>query len=72
MIKHLGRTRVCFGHGFRFEKSTASRNPGLSEIVGESLIDKIHSDPRWRPFLRKIAKAPEQLAQIKFKVTLPP
>jgi len=24
------------------------------------------------PFLRKIGKAPEQLAKIKFKVTLPP
>jgi len=40
--------------------------------VGEPLFDKIHSDPRWLPFLRKIGKAPEQLAQIKFKVTLPP
>ena len=39
--------------------------------MGESLVDKIHSDPRWLPFLRKIGYAPEQLAQIKFKVTLP-
>ena len=54
------------------DKAVESRNPGLSEIVGESLFDKIHSDPRWLPFLRKIGKAPEQLAQIKFKVTLPP
>jgi hypothetical protein len=68
----LGRRRVCFGHRFRFEKSTASRNPGLSEIVGESLFGKIHSDPCRLPFLRKIGYAPEQLAQIKFKVTLPP
>jgi len=35
------------------------------------LDDNIHSDPRWLPFLRKIGKAREQLAQIKFKVTLP-
>ena len=35
-------------------------------------FDKIHSDPRWLGFLRKIGYAPEQLAQIKFKVTLPP
>ena len=28
-------------------------------------------DPRWLPFLRKIGKAPEQLAKIEFKVTLP-
>jgi len=27
--------------------------------------------PRWLPFLRKLRKAPEQLAQIKFKMTLP-
>ena len=43
-----------------------------SQIVTENLFDKIHSDPRWLPFLRKIGKAPDQLAKIKFKVTLPP
>jgi hypothetical protein len=31
----------------------------------------IHSDPRWLPFLRKIGKAPDQLAKIEFKVPLP-
>jgi TolB-like protein/predicted Ser/Thr protein kinase/lipoprotein NlpI len=44
----------------------------LSGIVATNLFDKIHSDPRWLPFLRKIGKAPDQLAKIKFKVTLPP
>jgi hypothetical protein len=34
--------------------------------------DKIHADPRWLPFLRKLGRAPEQLAQIQFKVSLPP
>ena len=33
-----------------------------------NLFDKIHGDPRWLPFLRKIGKAPEQLAKIEFKV----
>jgi hypothetical protein len=32
------------------------------------LFDKIHSDPRWLPFLRKIGKAPDQLAKIEFKI----
>ena len=41
------------------------------DIVGENLFDNIHSDPRWLPFLRKIGRAPEQLAKIQFKVTLP-
>jgi tetratricopeptide (TPR) repeat protein len=44
---------------------------GLGEIVTDNLFDKIHGDPRWLPFLRKIGKAPEQLAKIEFKVTLP-
>jgi Flp pilus assembly protein TadD len=42
-----------------------------SEIVTDNLFDKIHADPRWLLFLRKIGKAPEQLAKIEFKVTLP-
>jgi TolB-like protein/Tfp pilus assembly protein PilF len=44
---------------------------GFAEIVTENLFDKIHSDPRWLAFLRKVGKAPEQLAKIEFKVTLP-
>ena len=49
-------------------KAVAYQDPGLAEIVTENLFDKIHSDPRWLPFLRKIGKAPEQLAKIDFKV----
>ena len=44
---------------------------GLGEIVTENLFDNIHGDPRWLPFLRKVGYAPEQLAKIEFKVTLP-
>ena len=47
------------------------QDPGLSGIAVENLFDNIHSDPRWLPFLRKIGRAPEQLAKIQFKVTLP-
>jgi tetratricopeptide (TPR) repeat protein len=50
------------------DKAVAYQDPGLSEIVRENLFDKIHSDPRWLPFLRKIGKAPDQLAKIEFKV----
>lgn len=46
-------------------------DPGLSDIVTESLFANVRSDPRWLPFLRKIGRAPEQLAKIDFKVTLP-
>ena len=54
------------------DKALEYHDPGLSDIVAENLFDKIHSDPRWLPFLRKIGKAPEQLTKIKFAVTLPP
>jgi TolB-like protein/Flp pilus assembly protein TadD len=50
------------------DKAVAYQDGGLAEIVTENLFDKIHSDPRWLPFLRKIGKAPDQLAKIEFKV----
>ena len=53
------------------DKAVDYNDTGLSEIVTENLFDNIHADPRWLPFLRKIGKAPEQLAKIEFKVTLP-
>jgi tetratricopeptide (TPR) repeat protein len=54
------------------DKAIEYGDSGLAEIVTENLFDKIHADPRWLAFLRKIGKAPEQLAKIEFKVTLPP
>jgi tetratricopeptide (TPR) repeat protein len=50
------------------DKAVAAKDAGLSDIGAENMFDKIHSDPRWLPFLRKIGKAPEQLAKIEFKV----
>ena len=54
------------------DKAIEYHDAGLSQIVPEKLFDNIRSDPRWLPFLRKIGKAPDQLAKIKLKVTLPP
>ena len=54
------------------DKALEYHDSGLPELgMPNKLFDKIHSDPRWLPFLRKIGKAPDQLAKIKFKVTLP-
>jgi tetratricopeptide (TPR) repeat protein len=53
------------------DKAVEYRDPVIAEAVTENLFDKIHADPRWLPFLRKVGKAPEQLAKIDFKVTLP-
>ncbi len=53
------------------DKAVQYQDGGLSDIATERLFNKIRSDPRWLPFLRKIGMAPEQLAKIQFKVTLP-
>jgi TolB-like protein/Flp pilus assembly protein TadD len=72
---------IAFVYAFRGEadkafewldKAVQYHDPGFSEIASENLFDNIHSDPRWLPFLRKLGRAPEQLAKIQFKVTLPP
>ena len=50
------------------DKAVAYQDPGVADVVVEKLFDKIRSDPRWLPFLRKIGKAPDQLAKIEFKM----
>ena len=53
------------------EKSATAHDSLISTIVVEPLLDRLHDDPRWLPFLRKVGYAPEQLAKIEFKVKLP-
>ena len=53
------------------DKAVEYSDTGTADIVGEPLFGRIHADPRWEAFLRKIGKAPEQLAKVEFKVTLP-
>jgi tetratricopeptide (TPR) repeat protein len=50
------------------DKAVAYHDPGLGDIVVQNLFANIPSDPRWLPFLRKIGKAPDQLAKIEFKM----
>ena len=68
-----GPYNIAHVYAFRGEADKAIEygDTGLAEIVTENLLDKIHADPRWLPFLRKVGKAPEQLAKIEFRVTLP-
>ncbi len=53
------------------DKAVEYQDTGLAEIGSDILFTNIRSDPRWLPFLRKLGKAPDQLAKIEFKVTLP-
>ena len=83
LITKLGKDasyNIAYTYAFRgdadrafewLDKAVQYQDGGLSEIVYEPLFDKVRGDPRWLPFLRKIGRAPEQLAKVEFKVTLP-
>ncbi len=53
------------------DKAIAYRDPGLSLTAVSWQFSNLHNDPRWLPFLRKIGRATEQIAAIKFNVKLP-
>ena len=52
-------------------KAVDNQDVGLQDINTEHLFTRIHDDPRWPLFLESVGKSPEQLAAIKFEVTLP-
>ncbi len=52
-------------------RAVESGDSGLADVVSENLFGALRADSRWLPFLRRIGKAPEQLATIQFHVTLP-
>lgn len=55
------------------DKAVTYEDAGVYSIaLDNDLFANVRSDARWLPFLRKIGMAPEQLAKIQFKVTLPP
>jgi adenylate cyclase len=52
-------------------KAVAYHDTGVVSFPIHPQLASLHDDPRWLPFLRRIGKAPEQLAAIKFEVKLP-
>jgi len=53
------------------DKAMEYKDTGLPMIAVEPLFGRLHSDPRWLPLLRRLGRAPAQLAAIEFKVELP-
>jgi tetratricopeptide (TPR) repeat protein len=65
---YLGRADAAFEW---LEKAAAIHDPGVATVSGDPVFDKLHGDRRWPEYLRKIGYAPEQLAKVELKVTLP-
>jgi len=71
-IAYLYADRGEADHAFEWlDKAVDNHDPGLDDTAITWLFNGIRQDPRWLPFLRKIGRAPEQLATIKFDVKLP-
>jgi hypothetical protein len=52
-------------------KAVQNHDPMLGATAAYPMLANIRADPRWLPFLRRIGMALEQLAAIKFDVTVP-
>jgi hypothetical protein len=65
---YRGEADQCFAW---LEKAVVYRDPGLSLTAVQWPFTNVHQDPRWLPFLRRINRAPEQLAAVKFDVKVP-
>ena len=71
---------VAYALGYRGEvdrtfewldKAVQYHDPSLGSVPVDPALANLRSDPRWLPFLRRYGMAPEQLAAIKFDVTVP-
>lgn len=75
MTYNLGYVHAHRGDADRafqwLERAVEVGDTGLGEILSQPLFKPLHEDPRWVPFLRRLGRAPEQLAGIELSVTLP-
>ena len=69
---------MSFAYGGQFDrafewlsKAATQRDSSFVDVPATLWLKNLHDDPRRLPFLRKHGMAPEQLAAIKFDVTVP-
>jgi hypothetical protein len=59
-------------HAFTWlDTAVKTHDGGLGNVSFDPLLARLHGDPRWMPFLKKVGKTPEQLAAVKFTFTIP-
>jgi TolB-like protein/tetratricopeptide (TPR) repeat protein len=72
---YLATVHAQQGHvdaAFReIERAIRQRDSGIVLMASDWLVAPLHEDPRWLPLLRRIGRAPEQLARIRFDLPVP-
>jgi tetratricopeptide (TPR) repeat protein len=53
------------------ERAVRQRDSGTVLMAWDWLMEPLHKDPRWLPLLRRLGRAPEQLARVKFDLPVP-
>jgi serine/threonine-protein kinase len=53
------------------ERTIKIHDSNISALPQDWLMRPLHADPRWLPLLRRVGRAPEQLAKVRFEVKLP-
>jgi TolB-like protein/Flp pilus assembly protein TadD len=53
------------------ERAVQNKDTGLPDIIYEPNLASLHADPRWLPLLRRLGRAPEQLAAVPFDARPP-
>jgi adenylate cyclase len=57
---------------FHYLEDAANRlGDDMGGIANHPLFTKLHSDPRWLPFLESVGQLPEQVAAVEFNVRVP-
>jgi len=56
---------------FEWLEKDAAAGSTFAEILVDPTYRNLHGDGRWLPFLRRVGKAPEQLAGIQFRAAPP-
>lgn len=67
-LVHRGQHDNAFAY---LGKAVANRESSVAFYPSDPKLTQLHDDPRWLPFMRKLGKAPEQLAAIKFELNVP-
>ena len=53
------------------ERALKERDGGVLEVRAGPLFEPLRSDPRWKPFLRRVGLSDEQVAALDFNIEVP-